>query len=96
MAFIEDPNEFLSTDDFATTGTYLGGDLVGIFDTEYVDGGGAAVSVSGYMPTFLVATVDTLPMQTGHIVNIYGLDYEIVDMQRDVNEMFTKLILMER
>ena len=95
MAFDETPSEFLNVNDFALTASFGGSDLVGILDVEYFDAVGGSAGVAGYMKTFLVATEDIATMSTGDQVTIAGTIYEVVNMQRDLNEAFTKLILME-
>lgn len=99
MAFTENLNEFLSTDDFAVEATFTpsAGDAAtirGIFDAEFVaiDPGGS-VGVSTAAPMFQARTVDVTNAYGGTLA-VNSTTYDIIEVRPDGTGM-TTLILQE-
>jgi len=99
VAFTENLNEFLNTDDFAVEATFTPsvGDaatIYGIFDAEYVtiDPGGT-VGISTAAPVFQARTVDVVGAYGGTLA-VNSTTYDIIEVRPDGTGM-TTLILQE-
>lgn len=86
MPFAEDHSQFLDTDDFATSATYNGSTINGIFDDEYVEGLDMVESTG---PQFLVRSSDVAGIAHGAELVINSVTYTVVGVKPDGTGMTT-------
>lgn len=100
MAFTEDLDLFLETDDFASVLTLFPGEagevaINGIFDREYFAAEvGSEVDVVSAQPMIRCRDVDVSAVVQGSGVKVGSVDYHVVDIQPDGTGI-TDLILHE-
>ena len=79
MAFVENLAEFFDTDDFAHAATVDGVEVLGYFDSEFVEVNG----VESKRPIFMCATSDVSGVTHADPVVYDATNYEIVGIQHD-------------
>jgi len=100
MAFTEDLDSFLNTDDFAIAATYTpaGGTaktVHGIFDNGFEGMGDGTVEVEATIPTFLVKAADVPSAAQGDALKVVSTDFLVKSVQPDGTGL-TLLILEEQ
>lgn len=86
MAFTEDLDIFLETDDFATTVTVDGSSVNAIFESAWVEVNIGQIPYSGIKPTLFGRASDFVGKH-GKVVVVESTNYTIVDMQQDGSGM---------
>ena len=79
MAFAEDLDEFLSTDDFAITVTIGAASVAAIFDNEAAD----ALMAAGTQPVLTVKSSDVSATARGTAVVVNGTNYTVAKIEPD-------------
>jgi hypothetical protein len=84
MAFTENYDEFLGTDDFGVDALYKGTTTVqGIFDKQYFEAQAAFAGVHSSQPTFLGKASDFEDAAHGDTLLINSVNYKVVGVEPD-------------
>ena len=88
--FTEDLTDFLDPDDFAVQAVYLGQNVNGILDREFV----MVLDMEAEHPTFTCRAADVSNAAHGDAITVNSTAYTVVGLQPDGTGI-TKLILQE-
>ena len=88
--FTEDLTDFLDPDDFAVQAVYLGQNVNGILDREFV----MVLDMEAEHPTFTCSAADVLGVAQGQALTVNSTAYTVAGVQPDGTGV-VKLILSE-
>lgn len=88
MAFTEDLDAFLSTDDFAVTATLGASTFSVIFDRAHLE----SLGISTTQPVLVAKTSDVSSATRGTSITVNGTAYTVMDNQPDGTGMSTLIL----
>lgn len=80
---VESDADRLSMLDDWDAATYLGGQISGIFNAEYIEIGDNEAAIESSQPNFLCREIDVSGIAHGAMMSIKGSTYKVVGVQPD-------------